>query len=132
MFERAASSVIATAAACAAAALTVFATGFALYALIEPSLGSAGAAGIVALAGGLMLGGYALFLQLKAKKKAEEEEQARSSFMGALPASLALLTEGKPIATIGLAALGGFIATRHPSMMRDLLAVASAFVAGRR
>ncbi len=132
MFERAASSVIATAAACAAAAMTVFAAGFAFYALIEPALGRAGAAGLLALMGGLTLGAFALFLHLKAKRKAEEAEEARANFLGALPANLSILTEGRPMATIGLAALGGYVATRHPNLMRDVLAVAANLMSGRR
>ena len=55
MFDRAMAAVVATAAAAAAVVMIVFALGFALYALVEPSVGAAAAAAIVALAAALLL-----------------------------------------------------------------------------
>jgi len=132
MFDRAASSIIAIAATCAAAATAVFAAGFALYALMLPLVGAAGAAAIVALVAALGVGAYALFAAHEAKEKAREGERAQATLLGLLPSSLGDVTQERPLATLALAALGGFIATRHPRLARDIAAAATAFLATRR
>ena len=52
-----------------AAVLVVFAAGFAIYAVLEPAIGVAGAAGAVALIAALGLGVFAFLMQQRALSK---------------------------------------------------------------
>lgn len=130
MFDRAMSAVIATAAAAAAAVLAVFALGFALYALIEPEIGAAGAAAIVALASALCIAIFALVATLRARKREREAAVMQAELMDELPLGLGDLARDRPLATLAITALGGLLAARHPTLVRDIIHIAARF--GRR
>lgn len=127
MFDRAMSAVVAAAAACAAAVLAVFATGFALYALIEPQVGAAAAAAIVALAAALIVAVYALIATLRARQRDREAAVAQAELMDELPHGLGDIARGRPLLTLGITALGGLLAARHPTLARDLLHIVARF-----
>lgn len=123
MFERAASSILATTAACAAAALAVFASGFALYAFVEPALGPPGAAAVVAALAALAVAAFALFSHHRVKQREQESEGARAALLDALPLGLGDLARERPIATLIASILGGAVAARHPRLVRDLISI---------
>ncbi len=127
MFDRAMASVIATAAACAAAVMAVFAAGFALYALIEPSLGPAWAAAIVALVAALCVVIFALFAAYRARERAREAQVAQAELLDELPMGLGDIARERPLVTLGITALGGLLAARHPTLVRDLIAIVARF-----
>jgi hypothetical protein len=127
VFDRAATSMLAAAAACAAAAMAIFAGGFALYALVEPEVGSAGAAAIVAGASALIVGLYAWITILRARAKEREAALQQSALLDSLPLGLGGLAREHPIATLLVSVLGGAVAARHPKMVRDLLAIVARF-----
>jgi hypothetical protein len=127
MFDRAMTGLIAAAAACAAAAMAVFALGFALYALIVPEVGAAGAAAIVALAAALLVALYALFATLHARRREREAAVAQAELLDELPLGLADIARDRPLVTLGITALGGLMAARHPTLVRDLIHIAARF-----
>lgn len=130
MFDRAMAAVITTAAAAAAAVLVVFASGFALYALIEPEVGAAAASAIVALAAALLIAVFALITTLRARKREQEAAVAQAQLMDELPMGLGDIARDRPLITLGITALGGLLAARHPTLMRDLIHIVARF--GRR
>jgi hypothetical protein len=130
MFDRAAGALIATVAAGAAAALAVFSGGFALFALIEPTAGPAGAAAIVALAATLLVASYALLAAHRARERAREVEVAQAELMDELPTGLGDLARERPMVTLAVTVLGGVLAARHPQLVRDVISIAARF--GRR
>jgi len=125
--ERAVSAVIVTAAAAAAAVLVVFAAGFALYALVEPELGAAGAAGVVALVAGLCLVIFALVVQHRARKEAEAAALLAAQQAEQLPFGLGELTRDRPIAALAITVVSGIVAARNPTLVRDLLQIVARF-----
>ena len=130
MFDRAMSALVATSAACAAAVLAVFAAGFALYALIQPQLGAAGAAAIVALAASFLVALYALIATLRARQRERETALAQAELLDELPLGLGDIARERPLVTLAVTALGGLLAARHPTLVRDLIHIAARF--GRR
>lgn len=127
MFDRAMSAVVAAAAACAAAVLAVFATGFALYALIEPQVGAAAAAATVALAAALIVAVFALIATLRARRREREAAMTQAELMDELPLGLGDMARDRPLLTLGITALGGLLAARHPTLARDLLHIVARF-----
>lgn len=125
MFDRAMAAVVATAAAAAAVVMIVFALGFALYALIEPSIGPAAAAAIVALSAALMVAVFALVTQLRRRKHEREAAIAQAQLMDDLPLGLGDIIRERPLATLAVTALGGLLAARHPTLMRDVISIAA-------
>jgi hypothetical protein len=125
MFDRAKLAVAATAALAAAAMVSVFAAGFALYALIEPALGRAGAAVIVSMAAALAIALFALAAALRAQTQRREAEHLRAELMDELPANLGDLARDRPLLTVAAAAVVGVLAARHPTLVRDVLAIVS-------
>jgi hypothetical protein len=125
MFDRAKLAVTATAALAAAAMVAVFAAGFALYALIEPAVGRAGAAAIVSLAAALAIALFALAAALRAQTQRREAEHIRADLMDELPANLGDLARDRPLLTVTAAAIVGVLAARHPALLRDVLAIVS-------
>ena len=81
MFDRAMAAVVTTAAAAAAVVMIVFALGFALYALIEPNIGSAAAAAGVALVAALLVAVFALVTQMRKRKHEREAALAQAQLM---------------------------------------------------
>lgn len=127
MFDRAMAAVVTTAAAAAAVVMIVFALGFALYALIEPNIGPAAAAAIVALAAALMVALFALATALRRRKHEREAAVAQAQLMDDLPLGLGDIVRDRPLATLAITALGGILAARHPTLMRDLIHIAARF-----
>jgi protein-S-isoprenylcysteine O-methyltransferase Ste14 len=130
MFDRAMAAVVATAAASAAVVMVVFALGFSLYALIEPSLGPAAASAFVALAAALLVAIFALVAAWRARKREREAAVAHAQLMDDLPLGLGDIARERPIMTLALTAVGGLLAARHPTLTRDLIAIVARF--GRR
>jgi hypothetical protein len=131
MFDRAMASVIATAAASAAAVMAVFAAGFAIYALIEPTAGAAGAAAIVALIAALSVALFALFVSLRNRQRERETAELQAEMLEELPAmGLGDFARERPLITLAITAIGGVLAARHPTLMRDLVGIFARF--GRR
>ncbi|MGE0827735.1 MAG: hypothetical protein AB7O04_00085 [Hyphomonadaceae bacterium] len=129
MFERATASLIAISATCAAAALAVFAAGFALYALALSWLPPAGAAAIVAAVAAGFAGATAWLMRERAERRRLQAEAEGARMLGALPAELAGFLADRPIATLAVSLVGGLVAARNPTLLRDLLA---AFTVARR
>ena len=130
MFDRAMAAVVATAAAAAAVVMVVFALGFALYALIEPSVGPAAAAAFVALAAALCVAIFALIAALRKRKREQEAAIAQAQLMDDLPLGLGDIARERPLVTLAITAVGGILAARHPTLVRDLIAIVARF--GRR
>jgi Na+/melibiose symporter-like transporter len=123
MFDRAIAAVIATAAACAAAAMAVFAMGFAIYVSLVPNVGQAGAATIVALLAALALAIFALIAAWRARNREREAAIAQAELLEELPLNLGDIARERPLLTLGVTALGGLLAARHPALVRDLIAI---------
>ncbi|MGD9967115.1 MAG: hypothetical protein AB7T59_11380 [Hyphomonadaceae bacterium] len=123
-------AVVATAAASAAVVMVVFALGFALYALIEPAVGAAAAAAFVALAAALTVTVFALIAAYRARKREREAAVAQAQLLDELPLGLGDIARERPLITLGVTALGGLLAARHPTLARDLIAIVARF--GRR
>lgn len=134
MLDRAMATVIATAAACAAAVMAVFALGFALYALIVPSLGAAGASAVVALVAALGVALFALIAVMRARARDREAAAVQAEVMDELPALsfAADFARERPLVTLAVSALGGILAARHPHLARDVIGLVARFNAGRR
>lgn len=131
MFDKAMVALIITAAACAFAAMAVFAGGFALYALVLPSAGPAGAAGLVALVATLILSLAAVAIVLRSRAKEREREReaaiAQAQIVDQMPSGLGEFARDRPIVTLAVTALGGILASRHPKLARDLLSIVARF-----
>jgi len=125
--DRAMTAVIASAAAAAAAVLVVFAAGFAIYALLEPLIGAAGAAGSVALIAAIGLGVFALVLQQRAKKRAEEAALAQARLAEEAQFSLAGIARDRPLLTLALTAVSGLVAARNPTLVREVMNIVTRF-----
>jgi hypothetical protein len=104
----AAAAVLAT-----SAAIFVIALAFALYAVVRPSVGPAGAAAIVAGAAALLVLSGAVALALVSRGK-----EAKRAERGKDPAArLINLVREKPVATIVAAIGAGFLAIRNPKYL---------------
>lgn len=127
MLDRAMAAVVATAAAAAAVVMAVFALGFSLYALIEPNIGPAAAAAIVALASALVVAVFALIAALKRRQREREAAVAQAQIMDDLPLGLGDIARDRPLVTLGVTALAGLLAARHPTLVRDLIAIVARY-----
>jgi hypothetical protein len=127
MFNRAMAALIVTSAACAAASMAVFAAGFAIYTLVLPTAGPAGAAGIVALIAVLALALFAIAIMLRSRKHEREAAVAQAELLDELPMGLGDIARERPLVTLGLTALGGLLAARHPTLVRDVIAIVARF-----
>lgn len=123
MMKSALNHAIMLGAASAASGLTVFALGFALYALLEPLLGPAGGAAIVALAGALIVAVIALImlLRIRADEKRAAEERARQANERA--AGFAGFSQDHPLVTLAVSAIGGLLATRYPGLAQQIMSL---------
>lgn len=131
MFDRAMATVISTAAASAAAVMAVFSSGFAIYALILPTAGPAGAAAIVALIATLGVGLFALVVAMQNRKRELEREREAAALqaqvMEEMPLGLGDIARDRPIMTLAITAVGGILAARHPTLVRDLIGIVARF-----
>lgn len=115
---------VAVAAVAAAAALAVWSAGFALYALTEPRLGVAAAAGIVSAAA---IVGVALFAWSAADRVKQESREievvaaAPSPLAPIAPLELVAATfRERPLLSLGLTVVAGVIASRQPHFVREV------------
>jgi hypothetical protein len=123
MFERAAASLIAVSAMCAAAATAVVAAGFALYAALLVRFGPAWSAALVALAGAVVAAVLAVVLKLRADRRQLHADLVRTNIVGLLPAEARHFIADRPIATLAISLLSGFLASRNPTLVRELVSV---------
>ncbi|MEZ5996533.1 MAG: hypothetical protein R3C25_12370 [Hyphomonadaceae bacterium] len=130
MFDRAMAAIVATAAASAAVVMAVFASGFAIYALIEPQVGAAGAAAIVALVATSAVSVVAVATVLRSRKREQEAAVAQAQLLDDLPLGLGDIARDRPLVTLGVTALASLLAARHPTLVRDLASILTRF--GRR
>ena len=107
----------------ASAAVCVVALAFALYAVVEPTLGRAGAAAIVAGAAALIIALSAAFIGAAARSKGANRPPPAS-----LVERVVRLVREKPVVAISTALGAGFLAVRNP---RYLGAAVRAFLEGR-
>ena len=125
MMRRLILALAAAAAFAASAAVCVVALAFALYALVEPYVGRAGAAAIVAAVAALIIAGAALFVGAAAKAKRGRRVPAA---VGGVVERLMRFVREKPVVAISAALAAGFLAVRNP---RYLGAAVRAFFEGR-
>jgi len=109
----------------ASAAVCVVALAFALYALVQPYVGRAGAAAIVAGSAALIVVLAALFVSAAARPKASRLAAGAST--GAVERAFAFVRQ-KPVIAIAASIAAGILAVRNP---RYLGSVIRAFVEGR-
>ena len=117
IFRRVLLALVAASAFAAAAAVLVFALAFALYALVEPKLGAAGASATVAgtTAGLMAVGGLMIVFAARPRKPA-----APVAPEGVLERALAFIRQ-KPVLA-GAAAIGaGLLAVRNPKYLGEVL-----------
>ena len=111
--------VVAAAAIAAAAGVAVVALAFALYALVEPSLGSAGAAGVVAGAAALLIlaVGLIALLMVRPPKRKQPEPDLLQRVIG--------IARDKPVIAAAAALAAGFFVVKNP---QALMAIALALL----
>ncbi|WP_395645482.1 hypothetical protein [Terricaulis sp.] len=127
MLDRAALALVLVTAACAIAALAVFAGGGALYLWLQPTAGPAGAAGIVALLAFLIIAAMAVMAMLRSKQREREVEEAQAEVMEALPQGFTNLASDRPLLTLAASVIGGVLIARYPGVARDLMSVLARF-----
>ncbi len=125
IFRRILLALMAASAFAAGAAVMVIALAFALYALVEPQLGRAGAAATVAATTAALIGLGGLFLALAGRRKPSKEPL---SIAGSLLERALAFVRQKPILTASAAVGAGFMAVRNP---KYLGAVLRAFLDGK-
>ena len=59
-----------------------------------------------------------------------ETAVAQAELLDELPMGLGDIARQRPLVTLGITALGGLLAARHPSLVRDLISIIARF--GRR
>jgi hypothetical protein len=125
MLRRLLLGVIAAAAMAASASVLVVALAFALYALVQPSLGSAGAAGTVAGAAAVLIGLLALTIALMARTKRPKPKPGATG--GMVERAFELLRD-QPVMAIAAALGAGFLAIRNPNYLGSAI---RSFLEGR-
>ncbi len=129
MLRRLFLALAAAAAFAASAAICVVALAFALYALVEPYVGRAGAGAIVAAAAALVVAVSALFVGRAAKGKRDRRPATVArGVAGGVAERLVRFVREKPVVAISAALGAGFLAVRNP---RYLGAAVRAFLEGR-
>jgi uncharacterized PurR-regulated membrane protein YhhQ (DUF165 family) len=116
-------SVVAVFAMSAAAATVVVAAAFALYALVEPSLGRAGAAGAVALAFAILMALIGLIVSMAAKGGGGRRKPEPT-----LTERLTEMARERPILAGGAALAAGLLALKNPQVIASIV---SAFLAAK-
>lgn len=125
IFRRLIMALAAAAAFATSAAVCVAALAFALYALVEPLVGRAGAAGIVAGAAALLIALVAMGVTLQARRQRRLAAVTRG---GNVMERLLAMVREKPVMAISAALGAGFMAIRNP---KYLGAAIRAFLDGR-
>ena len=117
--------VIAVAALAAGASVLVVALAFALYALVQPRLGPAGAAATVAAAAALLMGLLGMTLALMARAR---RPKPKPPSMGGVAERIFELVREKPLMAIAAALGTGFLVIRDPTYLGSTI---RAFLEGR-
>jgi hypothetical protein len=117
----------AAAAFATSAAVCVVALAFALYALVEPYVGRAGAAAIVAGLAALIIALGALFLGAAATGKSGKRGKAQLAAGSVMERVIRFVRE-KPVVAVSAALAAGFMAVRNPLYLGAAL---RAFFEGR-
>ncbi len=125
MLRRLFLALAAAAAFAASAAICVVGLAFALYALVEPYVGRAGAGAVVAAVAALIVALGALFIGGAAKGKRDRRPTAVA---GGVAERILRFVREKPVVAISAALGAGFLAVRNP---RYLGAAVRAFLEGR-
>jgi hypothetical protein len=121
MFDRAFGPLISITIVCAAAALAVFAGGFAVYAFALPYVGAAGAAAIVVGFASLAVAGVGIVRIVRRKAKEEEAKAAQAELSSVIPEPFRGLMKKHPAAAIAATIVGGVVAARNPRIIRELV-----------
>lgn len=96
----------------ASAGVVMVALAYALYALVKPALGPAGASAVVAMAAALMIGVIGLVLTNLAKPPRRRRGEPEG-----LADRVTEFIRSKPITAIGAAIAAGLLAVRHPGYL---------------
>jgi hypothetical protein len=122
LFRRFALGLIGASMLAAAAAVLVFALAFALYAFVEPYLGRAGAAAVLAgvVFGILGMIGFALMLSGRPARPKKAAAAAATGLESAVLGAFDYLKE-RPFVAIAIAVGAGFMAIRNPAYLGSVL-----------
>jgi hypothetical protein len=124
-FEKTLMTLAAAAAIAAAAGVAVVSAAFALYALLEPIVGPAGAAAVVSACAAIAVAIAGLIAAGKARARSREASQAFSadgaSDMGGLIARVLELAKQRPLIAAGAALAAGVFALRNPILLATLV-----------
>lgn len=115
-------ALVAAAAIMAAAAVIVLAAAFALFALASPVFGSAGAAGVVCLAAGLLIGLIGLIAALQAGAMRRKLTRPRANGAGILDQLFELARE-RPIVSSSALIAAAALAIRNPLVLATIVKV---------
>ena len=107
------------------AGIVVVALAFALYALAEPYVGRAGAAGIVALAAAILIGLLGFILAMSGRRRARKPKPGEPE---TITDRIFDFVRSKPVTAIAGAVAAGILAVRNPGYLGSLI---RAFVEGR-
>ncbi|MDP1911356.1 MAG: hypothetical protein Q8K85_23910 [Hyphomicrobium sp.] len=115
---------VAVAAFAAAAALAVWAAGFALFAFTEPLIGAPAAAGVVSAIAAVSVALFAWHSAGKAEEKSAQVEVVQSvasPLTAVAPLELvAAAFRERPLVSLGLTVLAGVVASRQPHLVREV------------
>lgn len=117
-------AIVAVAAFAAAAALAVWAAGYAIFAYTQPLIGAPAAAGVVSAISTVAVALFAWASAGKTEEKTTKAEvvQSVASPLAAL-APLGLVATAfreRPLISLGLTVLAGVVATRQPQLVREV------------
>jgi hypothetical protein len=118
IFRRVLLALMAAAMFSAAAAVIVVALAFALYALVEPYLGRAGAAATVALVAAILIGFAGLIMAVAGRNK---RSRVAASLAGGLLERAIAFVRQKPIVAASAAIGAGLMAARNPKYLGEAL-----------
>lgn len=113
-------ALVAAAAILAASGVLVVAAAFALFALVRPVLGAAGAAGVVCLAAGLLIGLIGLIAGLQASGVRRKLARSREGAPSVLDQLIELARE-RPLVSGGAVIAAAALAIRNPMVLAGIV-----------
>ena len=125
MLRRLLLGLVAAAALATSASVVVVALAFALYALVEPSVGRAGAAAIVAGGAAVLIALLGIVIGAAARSR---RPKARPPVAGSVAERIFNFVREKPLMAVSAAVGAGFMAVRNPNYVG---AAIRAFLDGR-
>ena len=115
IFTRILLAFVSIAAICASVTVAVFAAAFALFALVQPYVGSAGA-------GAVLTGGFALFALIVGLIAMPRRRRRRhGDGPSGVAEDLMDLVRDKPMASAGVALAAGIMAMRNPRVITEVI-----------